>query len=334
MSQTSILYLDDEDDNLIAFRAVFRRSYTVYTTTSVAEAREYLKNYSIQIIISDQRMPGMTGVEFLTEVSVTYPDVLRMIMTGYTDMQSIIDAINKGKIYYYISKPWKFEELKIILENAIETQKLRDQNITLIQENHDLIKKSLEFEKSQLQAQLEVLKNQVNPHFLFNCLNTLASLITSDPEAAVRYTTKFSKLYRMSIEHSDEKLIGLEKELEFLNAYIFLQKIRYSENLRILFDINNPQSYFIPPFALQLLVENALKHNVISKEKPLEIFIIQKNDKIAVTNEIQRRQSSEPSTGTGLKNLMERFTLLTGKGIQVNNDGQKFEAIVPLILEI
>ncbi|MEY3420120.1 MAG: hypothetical protein RIR48_400, partial [Bacteroidota bacterium] len=117
-------------------------------------------------------------------------------------------------------------------------------------------------------------------------------------------------------------------------AYIFLQKIRYNENLRILFDINNPQSYFIPPFALQLLVENALKHNVISKEKPLEIFIIQKNDKIAVTNEIQRRQSSEPSTGTGLKNLMERFTLLTGKGIQVDNDGQKFEAIVPLILEI
>ncbi|MBK6363451.1 MAG: response regulator [Saprospiraceae bacterium] len=126
MSQPySILYLDDEVDNLTAFKAVFRRFYNIHIAENADIAQEILAHQSIDLIICDQRMPGKTGVEFLEQISGTHPDVIRMILTGYSDMQAIIDAINKGKVYHYITKPWKFEELKVIFDNALETYTLR-----------------------------------------------------------------------------------------------------------------------------------------------------------------------------------------------------------------
>ena len=124
----TILYLDDEEDNLTSFRAVFRRFYHVYTANNADEAMEILEKSNINLVISDQRMPGITGVQFLEKVYQSYPDTIRMILTGYSDMQAIIDAINKGRIYYYITKPWKFDTLKIILDNALESYALKLKN--------------------------------------------------------------------------------------------------------------------------------------------------------------------------------------------------------------
>lgn len=331
MDIPSILYLDDEADNLISFKAVFRRNYRVFTALNVEAAEELLKTNDIQVVISDQRMPGMSGVAFLSQISQQYPHIIRMILTGYSDMQAIIDAINNGKIYYYLTKPWKHEELKVIIDKAVETYILRKRNIELMEENHALLLKNLVQEKAQLASQYEVLKNQINPHFLFNSLNTLVSLIGSDPNAAIKYTTKFAKMYRLVLAHGEEKLITVEKEMDFLNTYIHLQQIRFGNNLSLEINIYDTDKYLLPPYALQLLIENVIKHNVILAEKPMNIEIQQQDDFIFIKNKIHKRQSTEISTGIGLQNLNHRYQLICGQAIEMLNDGVYFTVKIPLI---
>lgn len=326
----SILYLDDEPDNLIAFKAVFRRFFEVFTAENAREALEILAVQKIDLIISDQRMPGMTGVEFFEKIQDVYPSIIRMILTGYSDMQAIVDAINKGKIYYYITKPWKFEELKVILDNALETYALRVKNEQLEIEKKELLFKALQQEKAHIASQYEVLKNQINPHFLFNCLNTLASLIVSDQQGAVRFTTRFAKMYRNLLEYGGQQLISLEKELELIDTYLFLQKIRFGNHLTIQKNIPDTR-YALPPFSLQLLVENAIKHNVISEDNPLEITIKSGVDVLEVSNKINLRPAAEPSTGIGLSNLSQRYQLLLSRGIVCSAEDGLFTVIIPLI---
>jgi len=322
--------LDDEEDNLTSFKAVFRRYFQVITTRDVSEALDILASTNIDLVISDQRMPGMTGVEFLEKVYRSYPDVIRMILTGYSDMQAIIDAINKGKIYYYVSKPWKFETLKIILDNTFETYTLKQKNARLEKEKKSLMIKSLQQQKEHVISQHEMLKNQINPHFLFNCLNTLVSLIGNDQDKAIKFTTRFSRMYRQVLEHGDQTLIALDKEMELVKNYLFLQQIRFGEYLIIDLDISDT-SYQIPPFALQLLIENAVKHNVISELYPLEIRIVQADDAIKVTNRIQIKNNQEPSSGIGLQNLRKRYQLLGTSDVTITKDNGFFTVIIPVI---
>jgi LytS/YehU family sensor histidine kinase len=305
----------------------------VHTAANTEEAWNVLKNTAIQIIISDQRMPEVSGVDFLSSVSLKYPEIIRMILTGYSDMQSIIDAINKGKIYYYITKPWKFEELKIIIDKGIEAYNLRFQNILLLEENTKLLLKTKEQENIQLTSQLEILKNQINPHFLFNCLNTLASLIATSPDLAVNFTTKFSKLYRSTLDHGNNRLVQIDREIEFATNYFLLQKIRFGNNLTLTLKEKHASSRFILPFALQLLIENAIKHNEISATNPLEICITQYNDFLTVTNKICKKRSIDISSGIGLKNLSNRSKLIVGQDIVILNDGLNFEVTIPLSIQ-
>ncbi|MBK1439399.1 response regulator [Parapedobacter sp. ISTM3] len=116
----SILYVDDEENNLISFRATFRLKYKVYTALSGREAIQLIKERPINVIITDQRMPQMTGVEFLEEVIKVNPDPMRILLTGYADMSAVVDAVNKGKIFHYLSKPWSEEELDDTIQRAYE----------------------------------------------------------------------------------------------------------------------------------------------------------------------------------------------------------------------
>jgi response regulator RpfG family c-di-GMP phosphodiesterase len=129
-----ILYVDDEVNNLTSFKATFRNSFNILTAQSAEEGRKTLdeKIESIQIIITDQRMPGMTGVEFLASIVEKYPDPIRILLTGYSDIQAVVDAVNKGQIYYYISKPWEEQHLRIIIEKSYEVYALRQENKELI----------------------------------------------------------------------------------------------------------------------------------------------------------------------------------------------------------
>ncbi|MEM9917615.1 MAG: response regulator [Bacteroidota bacterium] len=115
-----ILYVDDEQDNLLAFKAVFRRTFNVHTALSAKEAIELLKEQSIDLILSDQRMPQMTGIEFFEHIMDDYPNIVRMVVTGYSEMDVITNALDKGNIAHYLTKPWDVDELKDVISHALE----------------------------------------------------------------------------------------------------------------------------------------------------------------------------------------------------------------------
>jgi len=128
----TILYVDDEEQNLISFKATFRRDYKIYTAKSGIEGIEMIRNNKINLIITDQRMPEMTGIQFLEKIIPEYPETIRMILTGFSDIEVIIDAINTGRIFRYISKPWDHNELKMTIENARQLYELQERNRNLI----------------------------------------------------------------------------------------------------------------------------------------------------------------------------------------------------------
>ncbi len=138
----SILYVDDEENNLFSFKATFRIKYNVSTAISGDEALKILETKPVQVIITDQRMPEMTGVEFLEKVLVKYPDPMRVLLTGYADMSAVVDAVNKGKIFHYLAKPWNEEELDLTINRAyekyLEKAELKDMNDKLAGSNDQL----------------------------------------------------------------------------------------------------------------------------------------------------------------------------------------------------
>ncbi|GAB3660537.1 hypothetical protein GCM10028791_34570 [Echinicola sediminis] len=138
-----VLYVDDEENNLQAFKATFRREYKVHLAISAEKGREILKSEKVDIIITDQRMPEETGVEFLESIIPIYPDPIRILLTGYTDIQAVIDAINKGQVYHYLTKPWEEEYLKTVIKNAFEVFSLRKENKKL---TDDLLKANEQLE--------------------------------------------------------------------------------------------------------------------------------------------------------------------------------------------
>jgi response regulator RpfG family c-di-GMP phosphodiesterase len=128
-----VLYVDDEEHNLVSFKASFRRSFKIWTAISANEAREVLEKEEIHIIITDQRMPDETGVEFLVSILDKHPDPIRMLLTGYSDIEAVIDSINKGQVYRYITKPWNDKQLELSIKNAHEVYSLRKENKLLFE---------------------------------------------------------------------------------------------------------------------------------------------------------------------------------------------------------
>lgn len=131
-SLINILYVDDEVNNLHSFKAAFRRDFNVFVAESAEEGRKILDEQVIEVIVTDQRMPGMTGVEFLESIIPHYPEPIRILLTGYTDIQAVIDAINKGQVYHYVTKPWDEQQLRNIINKAFEVFNLRAENKELI----------------------------------------------------------------------------------------------------------------------------------------------------------------------------------------------------------
>jgi len=128
----SVLYVDDEVNNLQSFKAAFRRDFIIYTAESAKEGVKILSEVPIEVIITDQRMPEMTGVEFLESIIPHYPEPIRILLTGYSDIQAVIDAINKGQVYHYITKPWDEEQLRNIIKKSLEVFVLRAENKELV----------------------------------------------------------------------------------------------------------------------------------------------------------------------------------------------------------
>ncbi len=185
----------------------------------------------------------------------------------------------------------------------------------------------------QIRTQFEVLQNQMSPHFLFNSLNTLTTLIAEDKQLAIDFTEKLSEVYRYILQNKEKELVSLKEELEFVNNYIFLLRIRYPENLKVHFQVHEEfLSRSIAPLTVQILVENAIKHNVISKMHPLQIDIYVDNGKsIVVKNNLQLKKTVEKSTKTGLANIKNRYAYLGTPTIDIIATAKNYMVAIPLL---
>lgn len=187
-------------------------------------------------------------------------------------------------------------------------------------------------EKEKMRFQMETLKSQVNPHFLFNSFNTLIGVIEEDQQTAVAYVEKLSDFYRDILTNREKDVVPLKKELEMVDNYYFLQMKRYRNNFRIRFNVaDDLLEWLIPPLTLQLLIENALKHNVVSSAQPLTIKIETQEAEVIVSNNLQLKMVSEPSTGLGLSNIKTRIKLLTDREVTILKTTESFSVRIPLI---
>lgn len=197
---------------------------------------------------------------------------------------------------------------------------------------NNALKREGRLREEKLIFQYESLKSKVNPHFLFNSLNTLSSLIPKDRELAERFIGKFSTIYRYVLEKADMDLVGLDEEILFIKDFFFLQKIRDEGKINLEIKVDHPNSYLVVPVSLQLLVENALKHNAATQESPLNIRIYLESDKaVVVENNIQKKMNLEPSSKVGLKNLRERISLAMREQLLVEEGRLKFVVKLPVL---
>jgi sensor histidine kinase YesM len=191
---------------------------------------------------------------------------------------------------------------------------------------------SIDMEKlktEQVTTQYQSLKNQVNPHFLFNSLNALTSLVYDDQEKAVKFIRKLSQVYRYVLDKKDEELVPIQDEIDFMENFIFLQRIRFGENLKIEIKNENEDGY-LPPLALQILVENAIKHNVISEKDPLRISVNIGIESCQVVNTIKEKLDKD-STGIGLNNLKARYEYLSKEGVVIEHTNDRFTVRLPIL---
>jgi LytS/YehU family sensor histidine kinase len=185
--------------------------------------------------------------------------------------------------------------------------------------------------KESMAAQYESLKSQVNPHFLFNSLNTLTNLVYEDAEKAAKFIKQLSEVYRYVLSSKEKELIPLVEEISFIQSYIFLQQIRFGEKLRVAIEIPHSEGLIVP-LALQLLIENAIKHNVIAEDQPLTIKIYGTQHSIVVENNLQRKLVvAEESSGIGLENIRGRYAFLTSEKVKIEESETAFKVEIPLL---
>jgi Putative regulator of cell autolysis len=185
--------------------------------------------------------------------------------------------------------------------------------------------------EENLKYQYRTLKTQVNPHFLFNSLNTLSEIVYVDATEADKYIQKLSGIYRYILDNEETDMINLEKEISFVRQYFDLRKVRDDNKIYTEISIENAGMFKIVPISLQLLIENALKHNMASEEKPLMIHIKRDGMFVSVSNNIQRKSIINDSPGSGLHNLKERVRLISGKEVALNQDNNTFEVKIPIV---
>lgn len=190
---------------------------------------------------------------------------------------------------------------------------------------------SVHLQKENMKAQYDSLKSQVNPHFLFNSLNALTNLIYEDQDKAAKFVKQLSEVYRYVLDTQGKEVVSLDEEVKFLRSYLFLQQIRFGDKLKVDLQIDSSNAH-VAPLVLQMLVENAIKHNIISSEQPLRIRIYGEKQNIVVENNIQRKNVlPEDSKGIGLENIRKRYGFLSNEKVQVEETPSEFIVRLPIL---
>jgi sensor histidine kinase YesM len=205
--------------------------------------------------------------------------------------------------------------------------------VLLRKEMEETIIKFKRMEIAKMHAELEALKAQIDPHFIFNSLNTLSYLITNKPETAKYYNDTLARVYRYILSNKDNDLVFLKDELEFITNYFYLIKIRFEDGVNMIIEIPDvkAENYLITPISLQMLIENAIKHNYFSANAPLVIRINIQSNFVQVRNKIRKKEFQSSTSGIGLKNLKERYQLITKKDIHIYKENDEFIVKVPIL---
>ncbi len=265
-------------------------------------------------------------------------DIKRIIIVFLIMVTTVclVDFIGASLLINYTNQPYQlFSRLReLLFLILISTMVIAIYEVIYF---YTRLKKSIREEEQSKQALIQVeldgLRNQAQPHFFFNTLNTLRDIIDQNSkEDAKKFVDKLSDVYRFLLESGNANLISLRNELKFAKAYIYIQSERFGDNLKLNWNIPEASlNDMIAPMSLQLLLENAIKHNVISKAKPLVINVEVKDDYLVVDNIIQSKSTQLPSTKVGLKNIEKRYKLISSKSVEIINEGNRFIVSLPLL---
>ncbi|MFI1745714.1 2TM domain-containing protein [Thalassobellus sediminis] len=261
------------------------------------------------------------GVLGSTIVTLMGLFVLRSLTAILLEGITFTDFIAKEKLINYQFGVWITLTIVIVFHiiyfyNKYQQNKIKEQKVIAGTAN----------------AKFDALKNQLDPHFLFNSLNVLTSLIEENPDNAQRFTTSLSKVYRYVLEQKSKELVTVDEELQFAKTYMSLLKMRFEDS--IVFTMperaSNPESKVVP-LSLQLLLENAVKHNIVTANSPLHIKIYEDDGSLVVENNLQPKQIVKKSSGVGLSNIMQRYNLLTNRKIDINKEAKSFVVAIPML---
>lgn len=310
--------------------------------------------------------PGMSAVDVLFEVGYTILSLLtlfaaNMLLFGFNNFavrmswwKVLLSFVLTwflsrllGELFVYLHHDFNIPAIDAMVHHYLHP--IRDFMISLIvsgscyisyliRERQEVLLLNGKLLTENIQNQYQALKNQLNPHMLFNSLNTLQSLVRESPEKAQNYIRELSHVLRYTLQENETHTVTLREEIDFVEAYIFLMKMRYEDNLRFVMEVGTQwMDYCLPPFSIQTLVENAIKHNEISSRKPLTIEIrtvaMTSNEEIVlvVENNLQPRRTASSGTGIGLANLSKRYRLLLGREIQITETNGKFSVSISLV---
>lgn len=311
--------------------------------------------------------PGMSAVDVLFEVGYTFLSLLVLfavnsLLFGFNNPRVRVSwwkvllsfvlmwLLSRllGALFVYMHRNFNIPAIDAMVHQYLHP--MRDFIISLIvtgacyisyliRGRQEVLLQNGKLAAENIQNQYQALKNQLNPHMLFNSLNTLLSLVRENPEKAQDYIRELSRVLRYTLQDNDAHVVTLREEIDFVDAYIFLMKMRYEDNLHFHIGIDERlMDYCLPPLSVQTLVENAIKHNEISNRKPLTIDIrtvrmpgAEGEASLCIGNDLQLRRTALSGTGIGLANLAKRYDLLFGKEIQITEANGKFSVCIPLV---
>lgn len=296
---------------------------------SVLVGGSFALGLTLMVQILDRKLPWLHFplkrliVQFFVTIGFSLVlIVVAVLLTGFFWQQKITSSYFLESGYFMTKVAFVFVFAGSLITNAIMF--FKNWKEAAVQQE--------KLKREQLTLQYETLKSQVSPHFLFNTLNSLTSLISTNPEKAIDFVKKLSDVYRYVLDQKDHELVDLVSELKFVESYVFLQKIRFETNLDVQINVV-PQNFKVIPLSVQMLVENAIKHNEISDKNPLLIRIFTDDELyLTVENQLQKKSGSEGS-GSGIQNIKDRYEFFTDKRVIITFNSERFRVKIPLLID-
>ncbi|WP_229216390.1 sensor histidine kinase [Dyadobacter sp. 3J3] len=303
-------------------------------------ASDFLYSFILSCILSyggflaeyyfDKKMPWIQyPLKRLLLESTSY--ILYVFVTSYIILFLIEFLVRQSFSINNIPWEWLMVHTKLPMQISVIIAFLLISRSFLLEWRKSAIETE-QLKTEQYAQQYQTLKDQLNPHFLFNSLNVLSNLVYDNPDTAAKFIRQLSKIYRYVLEVQQEKVVKLSSELEFAENFLSLQKIRFEEGLQYNIDVNLHKDFYLPPLSLQMLLENAIKHNIASMADPLFIEILLEGNQLIVKNNLQLKSSlPEESTGIGLSNIRKRYELLNNESVLIEETVDFFIVKLPLI---